>query len=111
MSKYRDNVEITAAILEISVSNSSKTRIMARANLSYKLLNKYLELTLDSGFIFFNGYTYQTTKSGQEFLSKYRLFNERFNKIQCSLAEINREHKALQSMCSKPESVNNIKLQ
>jgi predicted transcriptional regulator len=54
MVKYRDSLDVTAAVLEAASAGARKTRIMFQANLSYKILGKYLELAVDNGFLTFN---------------------------------------------------------
>ncbi len=103
MNKYRDSVAIIADILEVAAGNASKSKIMARANLSYKALTKYLRLSTDNGFLVFDGTTYRLTSHGQEFLIRYKRFNDRFSKVQRSINEINNEHKVLEELCLKAQ--------
>jgi len=51
LGKNRDRLGIIAAILEAASVVSTKTRIMYAANLSFKLLEKYLETVLEAGFV------------------------------------------------------------
>jgi len=46
LGKYRDSLCIVAAILESANSGASKTRIMYQANLSFSLLEKYLDVAV-----------------------------------------------------------------
>jgi predicted transcriptional regulator len=50
MVKYRDSLDITAAVLDAASAGARKTHIMFQANLKYKILGKYLELAVDNGF-------------------------------------------------------------
>lgn len=101
MVKYRDSLDITAAVLEAASAGARKTRIMFQANLSYKILGKYLELAVDNGFLTFTNPNYEVTKTGQEFLARYKLVNDKYSKIQWSLQEINDERKSLEQLCLK----------
>ena len=51
LGKNRDRLSIVAAILEAVNAGANKTRIMLRANLSFKLLEKYLDISIRAGFI------------------------------------------------------------
>ena len=54
-------VSIIAAILEAANGGSSKTCIMFTANLSFNLLEKYLDLAVGSGFIRLDDSIYKLT--------------------------------------------------
>ena len=51
LGKNRDRVSLIAAILQASNGGATKTRIMLNANLSVKLLEKYLYTAIRFGFI------------------------------------------------------------
>lgn len=82
LGRNRDRVSIVAAILEVAKSGSSKTRIMLNANLSFSLLEKYLDVAAGAGFVQHNGSTYNLTEAGREFLKQYRIFEKRYVKAQ-----------------------------
>jgi predicted transcriptional regulator len=105
LGKNRDRVSLIAAILSTAGSGSSKTHIMFGANLSFKLLEKYLETTRKLGFLQLNGTTYNVTSDGNNFLKQYLSFQERYVKVQENLDEINNQRAHLEQLCSKfPES-------
>ena len=110
MAKYRDGVDIVASILDAASTGASKTRIMFKANLSYKTLGKYLESAIERGFIIVNGSIYTVTRSGQAFLKRYKLFDEHYSKIQRSLDEVYRERKALEKLCLPKQPLTNNQL-
>ena len=78
MRKNRDRVRIVADLLEAAGSGSGKTKIMFGANLSFKLLEKYLDTAVNAGFVEANGSGYELTKHGEVFLDKYRHFRSEF---------------------------------
>ena len=80
--KNRDRVGIVAAILETSRYGSSKTRIMQRANLSFSLLEKYLDVAIGAGFVRVEGSMYKLTEHGREFLKEYSSYEERYVKAE-----------------------------
>lgn len=79
MGKNRDRLSIVAAILDAVNSGASKTKIMYSANLSFKLLSKYLDVSIRAGFVQVNGYKYLLTEHGADFLKKYKHVHERYH--------------------------------
>lgn len=73
MNKHRAQEEIIAEMLSIIVNKAKKTHIMYKANLSYTLLCKYLELLLSSNLVKYNreDKTYELTKRGESYLDHY----------------------------------------
>ena len=67
----RSSFEIIAEILETSKIGAKKTRIMYSCGLSYKFVQKYLELLLETGLLR-RGNSYHTTEKGLGFLRKYQ---------------------------------------
>jgi predicted transcriptional regulator len=77
---YRNRMEIAAGILEVAKSGSRKTRIMYLGNLSFDLVQKYLDLLADADLIQIreNGTAtrYFTTEKGQQFLDDFNELQE-----------------------------------
>jgi predicted transcriptional regulator len=73
MSKHRAQEEIIAEMLSIVLKKAKKTHIMYRANLSYTLLCKYLDLLIDNQLIKYNegDKTYEVTTKGETYLDRY----------------------------------------
>ncbi len=101
MGKNRDRLSLVAAILEAANPGASKTHIMFSANLSFSLLEKYLEVASRAGFLQLNGSKYCLTELGQEFLREYKHFHERFDRAQRMLDSLVSERERLASLCSK----------
>jgi predicted transcriptional regulator len=99
MPKYRNNVQIVAAILEAASSGATKTKVMNRANLSYKQLSKYLPIAINHGLLT-PGRLIVITKSGNDFLDLYRHFTENYSIVQKSISLINDEYNALEELIS-----------
>jgi predicted transcriptional regulator len=73
--QYRSRIEIAAHILEIAKSGSRKTRIMYMGNLSFDLLQKYLDLLLTAGLLELgegDERTYTATEKGVRFLEDFQ---------------------------------------
>jgi len=72
--RYRSRIQIAANILEITKNGSRKTRIMYLGNLSFDLLQKYLDLLVRIGLIEVQDgdeRTYVATEKGGRFLEDY----------------------------------------
>jgi predicted transcriptional regulator len=82
LGKNRDRLSIIAAILETADSGANKTRIMFGANLSFKLLEKYLDLVVGAGFVQVHDSVYLLTDAGRDFLQQYGDFHDRYAKAQ-----------------------------
>jgi len=70
LGKYRSRLEIVANILSVVSEGAKKTHIMYGANLSYKLLNRYLGEVFNAGLVCLNGECYEITDKGQHFLEQ-----------------------------------------
>jgi predicted transcriptional regulator len=73
--QYRSRIQIAADILEIAKNGSRKTRIMYMGNLSFDLLQKYLEILVNYDLIKVQTgpeKSYVATEKGQRFLEDYR---------------------------------------
>ena len=100
MSKYRDRLQIIADILSIADRRAKKTRIMYQANLSYRLLCRYLSEVLEAGLIQSeDGDCYVLTVKGQMFLSRHEEYSKRCKSLEQHLNHVNVEKNALESMC------------
>ena len=97
-------MEIIADILKAADKGAKKTRIMYVANLSYKLLEKYLKETIRIGFIRFNNDGYELTEKGRLFLERYDNFSVRYSRIKKELQSVLFEKEVLEQMCRIPEN-------
>ncbi|MCW4005710.1 MAG: winged helix-turn-helix domain-containing protein [Candidatus Bathyarchaeota archaeon] len=98
--KNRDKLRLIAAILEAAGSGSPKTRIMHAANLSFKLLEKYLKTALKLNFVKRDRSLYQLTAKGKDFLSQYSSFQLHCRDVQLVMTELETEKAALEKLCS-----------
>jgi predicted transcriptional regulator len=99
MSKYRSGLKIIADILDAVGEGAKKTRIMYFANLSYKLLGKYLKKAIDAGLVSSDEDHYEVTEKGRTFLERFNDFSGRYSKINKQLEEISFEREVLRRMC------------
>ena len=99
MAKNRDRLSIIAAILEAVNCGASKTKIMFKANLSFKLLEKYLDICLRAGFVEANGTKYTLTEHGATTLNQYKQLHERYNNAQKMFNHLVSERERLAKSC------------
>ena len=99
MAKYRSRLEIIADILNVVGDGAKKTRIMYIANLSYKLLEKYLKKTIEADLISSNNDFYEVTEKGRDFLERYNEFSRKYIMIDDKLRKILLEREVLKRLC------------
>jgi len=100
MGSYRDRLQIIADVLLIASGRARKTRIMYQANLSYRLLCRYLDEVLDAGLIRLeDDDCYALTAKGKEFLGKHEEYAKRCESLEEKLNHINSEKTVLEKMC------------
>ena len=67
----RSSFDIIAEILKTAKNGAKKTRIMYSCGLSYRFIQKYLTLLLETGLLRI-GNSYHTTDKGMGFLRNYQ---------------------------------------
>ena len=108
MSKYRDRLRIVADILSIANKRAKKTQIMYQANLSYKLLCRYLKEVVDAGLVSFEqGECYVLTARGKEFLIRHEEYSKRCKSLEEHLNHVSNDKNVLDKMCSNTSRVKN----
>jgi predicted transcriptional regulator len=71
VKSMRSSFEIIAEILRVAKNGAKKTRIMYACGLSYRFVEKYLALLLETGLLRI-GNSYHTTEKGIRFLRNYQ---------------------------------------
>ena len=102
LGSYRGRLDIIADILHVASQNAKKTQIMYQANLSYKVLTKYLTEVSEASLIDFEHEKrcYMLTAKGKEFLEAYKEYSRDNRHIEKRLNEINGKKKVLEELCS-----------
>lgn len=80
-------------------SGARKTRIMYQANLSYRLLNEYLDYTMETNLISVSPEDksqYVITSRGYEFLEKYVKYSQRSRQLEEQLQDVANEKAILE---------------
>jgi predicted transcriptional regulator len=102
-SRYRNKLEIVKDILSIlevaGAHGTKKTHIMYGANLSYKLLEKYIEEVIESGLIYTDERSiYFITDKGKEFLKIYMNYETEMKVVDNHLLNIKNGKDELKKM-------------
>lgn len=111
MAKYRNKLQIIAEILEIVRQGAKKTHIMYKANLSYKLLCKYLDDVLDCGLVRVDGEDrYVVAPKGEKFLQRFKVYRKRREHVKKELKLVNEEKNLLKQMYANSRSNNSKRM-
>ena len=102
MGSYRNRLDIIADILQVVSQQAKKTQIMYQANLSYKVLQKYLKEVSDASLIEFEcgEQCYRLTSKGSRFLAAYKKYSLGNRALEKRLNEIEDKKKVLEKLCS-----------
>ena len=104
LGSYRSRFDIIADMLRVVNGNNGakKTQIMYGANLSYKVLTRYLGEVLEACLVRFerNRRCYVLTAKGREFLQRYRDYARRNRHLEQQLKNVRAKRKALEELCS-----------
>lgn len=101
MGNYRDKLDIIAEILQVASHEARKTQIMYQANLSYKVLQRYLIEVTEASLLRFEDtkQSYIITDKGQEYLTAYKDYLKANKSIEKRLSEFSLKRKFLQDLC------------
>jgi predicted transcriptional regulator len=102
LSKYRNRVEIVAAILTIVENGAKKTQIMYKGNLSYKLLRNYLREVIGAGLVCVGERSniYQLTERGRMFLKDFEDYSRSRTEAEQHLSNMKSLKMKLEGMCT-----------
>ena len=102
MGTYRNKLDIIADILNVASRDAKKTQIMYQANLSYKVLQKYLSEVVEADLVCFEGdrQCYLLTDKGREFLEAYELYSKTNRNVVLRLNDVASKKKRLEDILS-----------
>jgi len=104
LGSYRSRFDIIADILRVVKGDdgAKKTRIMYQANLSYKVLTKYLAEVIEACLIHFERgkQCYFLTSKGRQFLERYKEYSRRNRHVEKQLNDVQGKRKVLEELCS-----------
>lgn len=107
MPRYRTRLEIIADIVNAVGEGSKKTRIMYIANLSYRLLERYLKKTAEAGLMISKNDSYEVTEKGRAFLERFNSFSSKHAVLEREFEKISFEREVLERMCNLVASNSN----
>ncbi|MCL5877787.1 MAG: winged helix-turn-helix domain-containing protein [Candidatus Bathyarchaeota archaeon] len=101
MVSYRDRLDIIADILNVVAREAKKTQIMYQANLSYKVLQRYLNEIAEASLIRFedNNQIYLLTGKGHEYLDAYKDYARCSKNMEKRLNDFSIKRKILENLC------------
>jgi len=98
---YRSRFDIIADVLNVASERAKKTKIMYQANLSYKLLKKYLDEVRRSGLVLYcrKESCYVLTDKGKEFLQAYKEYSRHASFVEKHISNFKSKEKTLEKLC------------
>ncbi len=108
MVTYRDRLDIIADILNVVSREAKKTQIMYQANLSYKVLQRYLTEIIDATLVTFQdtNQIYLLTGKGHQYLNAYKEYSRCSKSMEKRLNEFSTKKKVLENLCpAKPSEL------
>jgi predicted transcriptional regulator len=98
---YRSRFDIIADMLNVASGRAKKTQIMYQANLSYRLLTKYLREIRRSNLICYEhkGRCYALTDKGRKFLEVYKEYSKGATFVEKYLNHVNLKRQVLAKLC------------
>jgi predicted transcriptional regulator len=105
LGSYRDRFDIIADILVVVSREAKKTQIMYQANLSYRVLQRYLNEIVEASLIEYedNNQRYLLTFKGQQYLDAYKDYARYSKTMEKRLNDFSTKRKTLETLCpAKP---------
>jgi predicted transcriptional regulator len=105
---YRDRLDIIADILNVASKEAKKTQIMYQANLSYKVLQRYLNEIVTASLIRFEDekQCYMLTEKGHEYLDAYKEYSRFSKTMEKRLNDFSTKRKVLENLCPTKQTEN-----
>ena len=103
MGSYRGRLDIIADILNVVKGKAKKTQIMYQANLSFKVLQRYLAEIVGASLIDFDdgANCYMLTEKGFKFLKAYQKYSETNKHIKNRMNDARNKKQFLEKLCSE----------
>jgi predicted transcriptional regulator len=98
---YRSRFDIIADVLNVTSEKAKKTQIMYQANLSHRLLQKYLAVVKRSSLVTYERKSrcYVLTNKGREFLQAYKEYSRRASFVERHIRSFRLKERALEELC------------
>jgi len=101
LGNYRGRVDIIADILNVASRNAKKTQIMYQANLSYRVMQRYLAEITGAQLVSFENekHRYSLTEKGRSFLEAYEKYSKTNKHVEKGLGDVATKKKVLDELC------------
>ena len=101
MVNYRSRLDIIADILNVASRDAKKTQIMYQANLSFKVLQKYLAEVVGASLVRFadEKHCYEVTDKGRRFLEAYEQYSRTHRHFEKRLNDVEAKKRSLEDLC------------
>ncbi len=98
---YRNRLKIIADILDVVKGKAKKTQIMYQANLSFRVLQRYMSEIVEASLVSFDNEAncYLLTEKGLEFLLAYQKYSRTNKHIENRLSEARSRNQFLERLC------------
>jgi len=102
LGNYRGRLDIIADILHVVSGSAKKTQIMYQANLSYRVLQKYLAEIVEASLINFEDKRrcYILTVKGREFLDAYQEYSKTNRQVEKRVNDARTKKDVLEKLCA-----------
>jgi predicted transcriptional regulator len=103
LGSYRGKLDIIAAILMVASRNPKKTQILYQANLSFRVLQKYLAEISGASLICFEDETqrYALTLKGKAFLEAYSQYSKTSRHAEKIIGEVYLKKQTLEKLVNQ----------
>ena len=110
MGRYRGRLDIIADVLKVVGRSAKKTQIMYQANLSYKVLQRYLKDVTAASLVSFEPEErcYVLTPKGYEYLEAYRRYCKINKSAEECLNDVCSKKKNLEELCANEQANSNV---
>ena len=100
--KYRHKIEVVADMLLVAKERTKKTHIMYQGNLSFKVLNVYLNAIIEAKLMSFDDVTgsYLITEKGKLFLEAFKNYKRLVGRLERQSISVKKEQIVLERMFS-----------
>jgi len=110
VGKHRSRLQIVADILLVVKDGARKTKIMRRANLSHRLLHRYLAHITEAELVRpREAGSYTLTLRGRKFLNWYEEYLNRSRQLEEQFDEISSQRTVLEKMCFNLGKIEDLK--
>ncbi len=108
--KYRNRLDIIADILDVAKVKAKKTQIMYQANMSFRVLQRYLSEVIGASLVDFDDKAniYLLTEKGLKFLNAYKKYSRTNKNLENRLSEARNKKQLLEGLILDSQDESNL---